>query len=265
MYYGKNVTFEIIESIGILTLSDPPENYLPLPEFIPLPLLQDWLNNETLKGLIIRGEGRNFSAGGDLGKIFTLAGQPAGLEDVMVKGHELLRYIELMDIPVIAAINRVCFGGGLEIALACHFRVASENALLAFPEVNLNLMPGMGGTYRLPAIAGTFQSARMILGGDIVSAARAREIGLVDHIAPKDKAWEYSLELMLKMTRERPVKVIRHVMTAIRNSILLGREEAAAGEVRLFCELAADESARRKTEENNTVLTTNPASNIGND
>ena len=248
MNYGDEVLFEINDSIGILTLNTPPENYLTLPEFIPVTLFRDWTKDDTLKGLIIRGEGKNFSAGGNLQQIFAAGENESALHRLMDDGLELLWCIQHLDIPVIAAINRVCFGGGLEIALACHFRVASENALLAFPEVNLNLMPGMGGTSRLPATIGLFQSAGMIMGGDMVNAAEAKKMGLVDYIAPKDQAFEVSWNLMQKMTHDRPVKVIRYIMKAIKNAAELTPEEAMKAETKLFCELAKDEATRRKKE-----------------
>lgn len=243
------VSFLKIGSIGIITLNDPPANYLSVPEFIPIPLFLEFTSDQSLKGVIIRGAGKNFSAGGALDAVFKASVTPGTLENLVHQGLVLLNHIQQLDIPVIAAINRICFGGGLEIALACHIRVASENALFAFPEVNQNLMPGMGGTYRLPASAGTAASLKMILGGDMVSASDARELGIIDFVAPKDKAYEQALELMERMTNDRPVKVIRSVMTALKNSAELSPEEAMKAETRLFCSLAYDEAVRRQTEE----------------
>lgn len=243
------VTYEVFDSIGIITLNTPPANELALPEFIPMDLFNQWTASASIKGLIIKGGGKNFSAGGNLDAIFKVSGHPETLKAIMYDGLNLLNCIQNLEIPVIAAINRVCFGGGLEIALACHIRVASDNALLAFPEVNQNLMPGMGGTFRLPAIAGFSRSAKMILGGNIVNVLEAKELGIIDFIAPKDQAYEYARTLMLKMTHDRPLKVIRSIMKALKNASELTREEAMHEETRLFCSLAQDEAERRKTEE----------------
>lgn len=245
----EHVTFEVRDFIGVITLNNPPANGLSMPEFIPAGLFDQWTSPASLKGLIIRGEGKNFSSGGRLDLIFRACDDPGNLEQLMHNGLALLKKIQDLDIPVIAAINRVCFGGGLEIALACHFRVASENALLAFPESNQNLMPGMGGTVRLPAYAGFSQSAAMILGGDVINAQNAKKLGFIDHIAPRDQAFEYAWMLMQKMTHDRPVKVIRSIMRALRNSAELPQDEAMIEETRLFCSLAQDEAIRRKTEE----------------
>ncbi len=249
MNQPDSVTFEITDHIGIITLDLPPENYLPIPGFIPLNLFEQWIRTENLRGLIIRGQGKNFSAGGNLENIFRSGNDLLTLQRLVDDGIELMNRISDMEIPVIAALNRICFGGGLEIALACHIRVASENALLAFPEVNQNLMPGMGGTYSLPNTIGLSASVGMVLGGDMINATDAKKLGLVDYLAPKDQAFEFSLNLVQKMTRDRPLKVINSIMKSLRNARVLSREEAMKEETRLFCALALDEAERRKNEE----------------
>jgi len=245
----KAVKFEVLDSIGIFSLDSPPANELSIPEFIPIKVFKQWATTPGLKGLIINGEGKNFSTGGNLDTIFQSASNPEVLTSMIVEGLNLLNAIHNLEIPVMAAINRVCFGGGLEIALACHIRVASENALLAFPEVNQNLMPGMGGTIRLPSFIGFSQSVKMILGGDIVNALNAKELGFIDFIAPKDQAFDFAFVLMQKMTHDRPVKVIRSIMTALKNASELPGDDAMKEETQLFCSLALDEAERRKTEE----------------
>jgi len=243
------VKFEVRDSIGVITLNDPPANELAIPEFIPVGLFMQWTSDSLLKGLIIKGEGRNFSAGGNLDEIFKISGNTAALKSMMQDGLNLLNKIQDLEIPVIASINRVCFGAGLEIALSCHIRVASENALLAFPESNQNLMPGLGGTKRLPLLAGFSQSAKMILTGDVVNARDAKEMKIIDHIAPRDMAFDYAWSLMQKMTHDRPVKVIRSIIRALKNAMELTPDKAMIEETRLFCSLALEEGERRKTEE----------------
>jgi len=244
-----SITFQVQDSIGIITLDFPPGNYIQVPGFIPLQFLEQWLGSESIKGLIITGQGKNFSAGGNLERIFEGAGDLASISQLVEEGITLLNRIQDLDIPVIAAISRVCFGGGLEIALACHMRVAAENALLAFPEVNQNLMPGMGGTYRLPYLVGLPDAVKMMLGGDMLNAVDGQKLGLIDYIAPKDQAFEFSMDLMQKMTHDRPLKVIKSIMKSLKNSRVMSREEAMAEETRLFCSLAMDEAERRKSEE----------------
>ncbi len=240
------VKYEIRQQIGILTISMPPGNYLPSPEFISRELMDRIGQDESLKGLIVCGEGRNFSAGGDPGTILATAADPELLRRQLEKGSELLHSISHLHIPVIAAINGVCFGGGLEIALACHIRVASQNALLAFPEVNHGLMPGMGGTFRLPSVTVSAAAQLMLLGGDLLTATEALKLGIVDYMAPKGQSFTMAWDLMQKMTHDRTPKLIRYVLRALQNAETLSAEEAFSEELRMFCELAVDEAGKRK-------------------
>ena len=125
--------FEITDEIGILKLNNPPQNYLIEPAFADLEKLQRWLNAD-LKGLIITGAGRHFSAGADMLHLKEMAANTGALEKKMTAGNQLLNFIYDLDIPTIAAIKGVCFGGGLEIALSCQIRFCNSKALFAFPE-----------------------------------------------------------------------------------------------------------------------------------
>ena len=241
--------WEIKDDIGILTLTAPPQNFLADPEFIPLELLRELTRVETLKGILISGQGKHFSAGGDLENLFRLAGSEEVLRARMKAGNNLLTYLESLNLPLVAAIRGICFGGGLEIALACHIRICSENAVFAFPETNHNIMPGLGGTHRLPAITGTGNAMQMILGGDMINAEEALELGIVDQVVSKDDLLTHSFGLLYKMTHDRPVPVIRSVMQALRNAETLPAEDAIREETRLFCELAMTEAIRRENED----------------
>lgn len=252
MDHIERTTLEIVGHIGIITLNAPPSNTLFAPEFLPLRSFIQFTENESLKGIIITGAGKNFSTGGDIDQIFRVSSENGQLEQMMMDGKGLLLAIQSLEIPVIAAINRVCFGGGVEIALSCHIRVASENAMLAFPEVNHNIMPGLNGTVLLPQLIGKANSMSLILGGDILNATQAREIGLIDYIAPKDDALGYALKLMDKMTSDRPVSVIKSIVKALHNSYSMTPEQAMPEEIKLFCRLAREEAERRKTEDTKT-------------
>lgn len=242
------VHYTVDNHTGVLTLSTPPANYLPDPEFIPPDILSVITSDDQLKGLIIKGEGRNFSAGGDVRNIISMAANPELLSERLQSGNRQLQVIENLDIPVIAAINGICFGGGLEIALACHIRVVSENALLAFPEINQGLMPGMGGIRKLISKVSRFHSISLLLGGDTITASESLAWGITDHIAPRNGAYEYSKTLMSSITSDRPVAVIRSIMRSIRNSQNLPPGQVLEEDIRMFCALAKSESERRKKE-----------------
>jgi enoyl-CoA hydratase len=244
-----HIQWEIDRGIGILTLDAPPENYLSDPEFVPLQTLASWTSDPALRGILIRGSGRHFSAGADVKALFRMISEGTNLELRMRAGHEVIRQLTLPGVPLVAAIRGTCFGGGLEIALGCDIRIASENALLAFPESGQGLMPGMGGTVRLPGLAGAPAALQVILGGDMLSAGEALDLKIVDRVVPKDELFPAAMTLLLKMTDGRPLSVIRSIVRSVRLSRELPPDTALEEETKLFCSLAQAEALRRLTEE----------------
>ena len=229
--------FEITDEIGILKLNNSPQNYLIEPAFADLQKLQSCLNAD-LKGLIITGTGRHFSAGADMFYLEKMAANAEKLEKEMTAGNRLLSFINDLDIPTIAAIKGVCFGGGLEIALSCQIRFCNSKALFAFPEVNHGLIPGLGGIVRASHLIGNAGLLQMALGGDVMNAGKALEIKLVDAIIETEEVEIYAVNVMKKMIADRPPEVIHAIMQAIKNSEKMTMEEAIAEETKLFCKLA---------------------------
>ena len=241
----ENITFEQTGCIGIIQLNNPPQNFLKNPSFVSRDYLQNIVEADDIKGLVITGMGRHFSAGADLDGVFQLAKNLKNLEQQMQAGKDLLEFISFLPVPVAAAINGVCWGGGLEIALACHLRFASEKSLFAFPEVNSNLMPGLGGIYRLTHKAGTAQSLAILLSGDTFDAQKALECNVIDKIVEKN-GLDYTVAYLKNLVESKPKKVITSIMQAIHNAKKLELHEALHEETRLFCQLALDEGANRK-------------------
>ena len=237
--------WSVREGIGILRINNPPENYLEKPEFIALDNLMYLVEKDQLKGLIICGVGRHFSAGARMDMLQNLSNDENSLKANIDQGKLLLSYIENLDIPVIAAIKGICFGGGLEIALATHLRICSPKALFAFPETNHGLIPGLGGTIRSIQISRFPHVLQMILSGDVVNAEEALEMHLIDKISTDDPI-EEAFHLLKKMTTDKPFKVIHSVMQALRNARTLSQYDALKEETKFFCELASDEAKRRK-------------------
>lgn len=150
---------------------------------------KNWENRE-IGCVILTGAGEKaFVAGADINEINQLNGETG--HTFSAKGLYLMKTIQNFPVPVIAAINGFALGGGCELAIACDIRLASDKAKLGQPEVNLGVMPGFGGTQRLPRIVGLSKSLQLILTGDMVSAQEAHRIGLVDEVYP-------SAELMTK-------------------------------------------------------------------
>jgi 3-hydroxyacyl-CoA dehydrogenase len=132
--------------------------------------------DKAVQALVLTGTGRFFSAGADIGEL----GTPDNQREPRIR--TVIDALESSAKPIVAAINGIAFGGGLELALGCSHRVAAQHARLALPEVKLGLIPGAGGTQRLPRLVGLAAAIELILGGEPVDAVRAREIGLVDAV-----------------------------------------------------------------------------------
>ncbi len=225
--------------IAIISLSNGKENYLVEPDFIEIEKFQQWTEYPGLKGIIIRGLGRNFSAGANLERLKELAKNQHLLSEKISKGKKLLNYIEDLEIPVIAAINGVCFGGGLEIALACHMRIASKKALFAFPEINHGLIPGLGGAYRSLKLLKN-KAFEIVLNGDMMNAEKALKIDLIDDITDDKDAFGYTKEKLLSMTEGRSSELIRFAMKALKNADVLSTDDALKQETEMFCKLATN-------------------------
>ncbi|MFO7614877.1 MAG: enoyl-CoA hydratase/isomerase family protein [Bacteroidales bacterium] len=224
--------------IGILTLPGTGGNYLEQPDFADVDWLRERFSNTGLKGIIIRGGGRHFSAGANLDKLKQLSGDETLLFHRMTAGKKLIQWITGAEVPVVAEISGVCFGGGLEIALACNIRICSENALFAAPEANYGIMPGLGGTITLSRLIGAGKAAEMIISGDIVNAEKALTLGLTDHVVPGRDLHSFTLEYLIKMTADRDTAVIRSIMKSIHHSQTMDFEKALEEETKLFCALA---------------------------
>lgn len=190
--------------------------------------------NETdeIRGVIVTGEGpKAFVAGADIQEFLAL--DPDEAEDMARRGQSVFQRIEDMLIPVIAAVNGFALGGGCELAISCHMRIASDNASFGQPEVNLGLIPGYGGTQRLPRLIGRGNATEMLLSGDMISASRAYEIGLVNKVVAPDELLDTCRALMKTIISRAPV-AIALVLEAIRASYLppdegLGREATLFG------------------------------------
>ena len=139
--------------------------------------------DDAVKALILTGSGEKaFVAGADISQMQN--NTPAEVTKFMELGQETLRFLETMGKPSIAAVNGFALGGGTEIALACDMRIASENARFGQPEILIGILPGWGGTQRLPRLVGTGIAKELILGGGQIDAKRAYEIGLVNKVVP---------------------------------------------------------------------------------
>lgn len=205
----KNVILEKKDRIAILAINRPRAlNALNKDTLLEIKAaLENVRDDDHIDVMVITGAGNKaFIAGADIAvmvKMTSCEGRSFGQ-----LGSGVFRLIESMEKPVIAAINGFCLGGGLELAMACDFRICSENSIFGQPEVGLGVTPGFGGTQRLPRIIGTGMAKQLLFTGDVIDAAEALRIGLVNTVIPGEEL----LDEVLKIAR----KVILRGQMAVR-------------------------------------------------
>ena len=202
------------DNIAVLTIDNGPKNLLTEPEFTDRKVLLDWLDsNPQIGALIITGKGRHFSHGAD---VSLFGEQPVDiLSKKLEKARELLCTIEKLPIITAAAINGGCFGGGLEIALSCQFRIASPSSFLGLPEIMHGVVPGMGGMERLYRLLGKEKALRMILGGEMISAKEALDLGLVTKLSNTRNSFDDTLAFVKDLISGKSISQIRAIVDTI--------------------------------------------------
>jgi len=211
----KNIAVKIENKIALLTINRPEKlNALNAETVTELfQTLKKLKQNEEVAVILITGSGeKSFVAGADVaeikkhdeitGRIFSSRGQ------------KVFRYIEKMEKPVIAIINGFALGGGLELAMACHLRIASKNAKFGQPEINLGLIPGYGGTQRLPRLIGTTRALYLLLSGETIDAKKALEIGLINEVVAAEKLMVRAREIAEMLITKPPV-ALRYILQAV--------------------------------------------------
>ena len=224
-------TLEKDSNISIITLDSPPVNALSAPVREGLHKgVTEARNDKETEAIVIICKGRTFIAGADISEF--------GKEPKGPSLFEVQEFIEDSNKPVIAAIHGTALGGGLEVALTCHYRIAVPSARCGLPEVNLGLLPGAGGTQRLPRVVGVEKALQMVTSGQHVPASRCLEMGLVDELADEDKLLEDSISFAKKIVSEnRPLVKISEMNEKV---------EAAKGNENLFKDFRASIARRAR-------------------
>lgn len=170
-------------------------------------------DREDVRSVIITGAGpKSFVAGADISEFVGLSGGE-GME-LARRGHDIFFKIENFSKPVVAAVNGFALGGGCELAMACHFRIASENAKFGQPEVNLGLVPGYGGTQRLVQLIGKGRAMELLMTGNTIDAQTALQYGLVNHVVPADQLLARATELLQTINTKAPVALALCIKSA---------------------------------------------------
>lgn len=170
-------------------------------------VIDEVYNNTDIKGAIVTGSGaKAFVAGADISEFTSLDSK--GGKALAQKGHEtVFNKIENAPKPIIAAVNGFALGGGCELAMACHFRLASENAKFGQPEVNLGLIPGYGGTQRLPQLIGKGKAMELMMTGNMIDANEAKQLGLVNHVTTAENLLQQTIDLLKLIITKAPLAI----------------------------------------------------------
>jgi enoyl-CoA hydratase len=197
--------------------------------------LADALHNDTVGGLIITGAGpKAFVAGADIAE-FKGMDVEAGRNLAHENQKNIFNLIEGFSKPVIAAINGFALGGGLELAMACHIRIASDNAKMGLPEVTLGLIPGYGGTQRLTNLVGKGKALELIMTADMITAAEAYQLGLVNYVVSQDHLLGRAEEILQKILTKAPL-AIAAAITAVNAA---GKPDGFEAEIEEFAKCFA--------------------------
>jgi enoyl-CoA hydratase len=193
------------DRIATITIQRPPANALSSGLLRELSSVLDEIEtNEEVRAIIVHGEGRFFSAGADI-KEFTSIQTGEDFSNLAKYGQDLFDRMERFPKPIIAAIHGAALGGGLEIAMACHFRLVSETAKLGLPELQLGLVPGFAGSQRLPKFVGTARAAEMLFTSDPITGLEAVQFGLANHAYPEEQVLENAYKIAKKIAKKSPM------------------------------------------------------------
>ena len=226
------------DRIAVLTIDHPPVNALDEATFRDLEAaFRAAQEDEMVKVIVITGTGRSFVAGADIGSLAEMT-TPVEAEALARSGQDLMLRIERSPKPVIAAINgRFCLGGGNELAMACHIRIAEERTKFAQPEITLGLIPGWGGSRRLVHLVGLGKAVELILTGNHIRAHEAQQLGLVNRVVAEGTALEEAKRLARQLVALSS-EGLRLALDCIYGELDMSAEEAMAYEARCFAEMA---------------------------
>lgn len=242
----KAMKCEIEDTVAVITF-DRPKVYNAINQdfFLELAILMEELDvNPDIRCIILTGGDRCFVSGADITMLSEL--EPGAGEQIAVLGHRMTDCIESCSKPTIAAIAGLSLGGGCEVALACDIRIATNNAKLGLPEINLGLIPGAGGTQRLAQLVGIGWAKQLILTGDTIDAQTAEKIGLVTKLTAPEELMPTALELAGKLSRKAPLAVnaLKQCLSFSQNSDL---RSGLSFEIKAFGGVVESADAREGT------------------
>lgn len=239
----QTLKMSVENHVSYITIANPPVNALSKQTIYELERVIDAaIEDSEIKVIVLTGEGKFFVAGANIKELSDINTSQGGREYGQY-GQFVFNKIEQSPKPVIAKINGACLGGGLELAMASHIRVAAESAKLGLPELNLGLIPGFGGTQRLARLIGKEKAMKLILTGNPVKGSEASQIGLVSQSVPIEEL-ETTVKSMAESISSKSLVSIRAALTAINQGTTHGEEEGFFLESELFGNLFLSEDAK---------------------
>jgi enoyl-CoA hydratase len=245
MNYSSLLT-EIRNAIFIITINRPDKmNALNIHLIAELEMaLDEAVKNNDIKGIILTGSGEKaFAAGADIREFASFTREQA--LQLSANGHRIFTKIEECSKPVIAAVNGFALGGGCELAMACHIRIAAEQAKFGQPEINLGVVPGYGGTQRLVRYIGKAKATELLLTADMIDAQTALQLGLVNYVVPQAELLAKCEEVLNKIIHKSPL-VVAQILECV-NAYYDKKEDGFAKEIEEFANCFTTEDFKEGT------------------
>lgn len=240
----KTIIYEKNDRIATLRINRPKQmnalNTRLLKEMYDLMMVIE--EDDTVGAVVITGNERVFVAGADIKELMAL-NSPKEVNRFISGAHAAFNRIENLGKPVIAAVSGFAFGGGCELALTCDLRIASETASFALPEINLGLLPGAGGTQRLPRLIGVGRAKELIYSGDPVTAEKAHRIGLVNKVVSPDTLMDETMKIAQKLSK-KPGYTLSVVKGLINEGMNMTLQAGLSHEMRCFENLFGTEDKK---------------------
>jgi enoyl-CoA hydratase len=229
--------------IAVVTIKHAPANSLSSKVLNELSDLFDELETDKdVRAIVLHGEGRFFSAGADI-KEFVEVPSSEAFSTLSERGQQLFERIENFHKPVIAAIHGAALGGGLELAMSCHLRLVTVEAKLGLPELQLGIIPGFGGTQRLPKYIGTGRALEMMLTSEPILGGEAVKLGLANHVYPEETLLEEAKNLAAKFAQKGPLSV-KYIISLLQAGKTLTYQEAIKQEAVWFGDIFESADAK---------------------
>lgn len=241
----QHIKTKVEDNVATLTLASPPVNALSPAVLREIQTALEQFKAQKARAVIITGSGTNaFCAGADVKAMRDLETNPEKAAEFLMLGVETFSKIENFPAPVIAAINNLCLGGGMELILSCDMRISSDRARFGLPEVTLGLVPSWGGTARLPRVVGTGNAKELIYTGQLVNAQAALRIGLLNKVVPDGDEVRAALDIAKRIATKASPVAVRNAKIAINEGVNADIETALAASDKVMGEVMTSKDLR---------------------